>query len=143
MAKLAFLLFMLFAAAPAIAAEGANGPFSHKRHAPLKLKCSFCHKTAEKQERAGFPDAVQCRSCHVDMTDRAIPAERIYRVADFVNFSHAAHAAGKVECQTCHGDVGRQDTLKVERPPTMTACVTCHKENKATLVCNACHELGQ
>jgi len=143
MANLALSLALALVAAPAVASEAKQTPFSHRRHAPLKLKCAVCHRAADKQERAGFPTLAECRSCHVDMTGRSIPAVRVYRVADFVNFSHAAHLAGKAECRDCHGDVFKQDTLTIERPPTMVACVACHKERKATLVCNACHELGQ
>ena len=117
--------------------------FSHRQHAPLKLKCTQCHSGAEKQERASFPAISECRVCHVSMTERTIPARRVYRVRDFVFFSHAEHAAAKLECSTCHGEVNRQDVIKLERPTTMAACVACHKETKATVDCNACHELGQ
>lgn len=123
--------------------ESPEGPFQHRKHAALKLKCGSCHATADKEERAGFPAVAQCKTCHTQIADRKIPSGRVYRVADFVFFSHAPHVTGKVECSGCHGDVNQYETLKVERPLTMVACVSCHKEQKATLVCNACHELGQ
>jgi hypothetical protein len=117
--------------------------FQHKQHAPLKLKCNYCHATAEKQERAGFPAITQCRTCHVDIRDRKIPSTRIYRVKDFVVFSHAVHLAAKAVCSDCHGDVSAKAVLSMERPTTMIACVECHKERNATQRCNSCHELGQ
>jgi hypothetical protein len=65
----------------------------------------------------------------------------VYKVADFVIFPHMRHA--KTGCASCHGAVDERDALKVEVKPTMKACVDCHRAEKATLVCNACHELGQ
>ena len=52
-------------------------------------------------------------------------------------------AAAKVACAACHGDVKAQAKIEVHRSTKMAACVDCHKEHKATVACNACHELGQ
>jgi hypothetical protein len=134
MSVLLFFLTALLAAAP---------PFSHKTHAPLKLKCVQCHAGAEKQERATFPSLDNCRVCHPSMERRVIPSQRLYKVPDFVVFSHNRHAAAKLECATCHGEVYQQAELKVERPTHMKACMDCHKEHKANNTCTACHELGQ
>jgi len=68
---------------------------------------------------------------------------RVYRVPDFVFFSHSIHAAAKMECRTCHGEVTEHDTLSEFRSTKMYSCVQCHKEKQATQVCTACHELGQ
>lgn len=130
----------------ALAASNPEGAFNHKRHAPLKLACATCHTTAATDERAGFPAAQrQCKTCHTDIDARKIPAARVYRVRDFVIFSHARHVAGpaNLDCSSCHGAVYQAEEIKVERPTTMIACVNCHKEHKATIVCTACHELGQ
>lgn len=120
----------------------AGKPFAHARHAPLKLSCTYCHTTAAKEDLAGFPALSQCRTCHPQMADRKLPSARIYKVPDYVFFSHAVHVA-KLECTSCHGEVYRQEQLKVERPTTMPACVACHREHKAATGCNVCHELGQ
>ncbi len=121
-----------------------EGSFSHKQHAAFKMKCASCHTTAEKEEHAGFPAvSTQCKACHTRIADRELPTVRVYRLADFVIFSHARHTAGKVGCATCHGDVSVASGMKIERPITMLGCVNCHKEYKATIVCTACHELGQ
>lgn len=121
-----------------------EGPFRHKPHAVFKMKCGACHTTAEKEEHAGFPSAAaQCKACHTAISDRELPSERVYRLADFVIFSHARHLSAKVECASCHGDVAQAVAMRIERPITMAGCVSCHKEHKATLVCTSCHELGQ
>ena len=142
------LLVVVVTAGAAWAQDNPEGAFQHKKHAALKLKCNYCHTTAAKQERAGFPAAAtQCKTCHTAIAaDRKIPSTRVYRLADFVFFSHEKHvttAAAKLDCATCHGDVYQQEVLKVERPVTMIACIACHKEHKANNACNACHELGQ
>ncbi len=120
------------------------GAFNHKQHAAFKLKCVSCHTTAGKAERAGFPAAsAQCKACHTKIGERELPSVRVYQLADFVIFSHARHLTAKLECATCHGDVAQSAVIKIERPITMIGCVNCHKEHKATIVCTACHELGQ
>lgn len=121
-----------------------EGIFRHKQHAALKMKCSTCHTTVEKEEHAGFPTAeAQCKGCHTGISERKLPSVRVYQLADFVIFSHARHMAGKFDCATCHGDVAQSMEIRIERPITMIACVNCHKEHKATQTCTACHELGQ
>lgn len=109
----------------------------------MKLRCTSCHASAESGAQASFPALAKCQTCHPEMAERKIPSARVYRVKDFVFFSHARHSEAKVECSTCHGEVYQAETLKVERPVTMAACVACHKERKATIACNVCHELGQ
>jgi hypothetical protein len=115
--------------------------FSHKAHASLKLKCVTCHSTAETNVRAGLPSIEQCRSCHVSMTERT-KSEPSPTLPDFVNFSHARHAEAKTSCGTCHGDAFKE-AAHVAKPLRMKFCVDCHKQQKATIACNVCHELGQ
>jgi hypothetical protein len=133
--RFAFLLL----AAGSLAGE----PFSHKRHAAMKLKCTACHATAESAAQASFPDLAKCQTCHPEMAALPARSPRLYRVKDFVTFNHQRHAEAKAPCATCHGEVYTMEPLKVERPVTMVACVACHKERKASIACNLCHELGQ
>jgi len=135
----AFILFWLALSL----AHAEPEPFSHKRHAELNLQCSFCHKTASTAERATFPAWKTCQTCHTEKAEQPLPSRRVYKLPDFVFFSHARHNAAKVHCAACHGDVKAQTKIELHRSTKMAACVDCHKETKATLVCNACHELGQ
>ncbi len=141
-----------------VAAGGEPATFSHRRHAPLKLPCVNCHTGAKKAERAGFPAVSNCMVCHqVILKERpairrlaglprdakAFPSTKRPALPDFVFFSHARHAAAEVACEGCHGAVLEMDSVPLEAPRTMKACVECHTGRKATLVCNACHELNQ
>jgi hypothetical protein len=123
--------------------RGEPQPFEHKKHAPLKLNCTFCHQDAERGDRAGFPAVSQCKTCHVDMAERKIPLGILHELPGFVFFSHGKHAAAKVGCSRCHGNVAAQQTVAVQQPLKMKWCVDCHKQSKAPVACNACHELGQ
>ncbi len=126
-----------------ILAADAPTPFNHKKHAPLKLKCTSCHAGAETGDHAGFPEVARCRTCHVDMAGREIPLLRVYTLPEFTFFAHARHAAAKVECQTCHGNVLSQEQVHLAQPVKMKWCVDCHKQQKAAVTCTVCHELGQ
>lgn len=127
----------------ALALGSPASEFSHAKHAPLKMKCTTCHSTAETEESATFPEMKKCRSCHPDMAAREIPSRRVYRVKDFVFFSHARHAEARTGCASCHGEVMSMAKVELVRPTTMASCVACHKEHKASVACNTCHELGQ
>jgi c(7)-type cytochrome triheme protein len=77
------------------------------------------------------------------MQDHPIPSRRVYELPEFVLFSHRAHSTAEVECSKCHGAVMEQETVKLQQPLKMKWCVDCHKQNKAAVSCNLCHELGQ
>lgn len=124
-------------------------PFSHKRHAPLKLDCVYCHATAKTGERASYPKSSVCKTCHVDKatalakTDRIEPETSVYMLAEFAYFSHAKHTGAKIACQKCHGEVWTMEEVTQVLPMTMKACVSCHRASHAPTACNKCHELGQ
>jgi hypothetical protein len=121
--------------------------FSHRRHAALKLKCVYCHATAETAERAAFPSSARCRTCHIDKPlpkdAKVAPDAPVYVLPDFVFFSHARHAAAKIVCDACHGNVWQQETIQPVLAMKMKACVDCHRSHAAATACNKCHELSQ
>jgi hypothetical protein len=128
--------------------------FSHKQHVQQQLECSVCHPTFSTGELAQIPDAADCLNCHqttkkespaiqklfsYQKANRPVPWNRLYKLPDFVFFSHQKHVGANVECQTCHGQVQSRDVLWQEREITMEACVSCHKLRNASVDCNACH----
>jgi formate-dependent nitrite reductase cytochrome c552 subunit len=132
--------------------------FSHRQHAAARIACADCHPKAQTDERAGIPQAAQCMICHTTIAKDApairelarlaagkenIPWVRVYRLPDFVFFSHAVHGKAAVECRTCHGPVEEREILQKEVSTGMRACVDCHRARKAPVDCTRCHELGQ
>jgi len=64
---------------------------------------------------------------------KAKPIEwiKIHNLPDHVFFSHAQHVnAGKVQCQTCHGEITAMDEVKQVSELSMGWCVNCHRETK-------------
>jgi hypothetical protein len=133
-------------------------PFSHKQHAPIAPDCQMCHRTLAKAERAGLPQTEECMACHSAIQKNSpaiekltsfykektrVPWARVYRLPDFVFFSHAKHMAGKVTCTECHGPVERRDVLAAEVLHNMKTCMDCHRVRKASNNCHSCHELGE
>jgi cytochrome c551/c552 len=57
--------------------------------------------------------------------------ERIHNLPDHVYFNHSQHIrAGKVQCQTCHGEITAMDEVKQFSELSMGWCVNCHRQTK-------------
>ena len=121
------------------------------------MPCVLCHQTATTGETAGLPSAEVCMTCHQSVAAgspvirsvanyakqrKPIPWVRVYRIQDFVFFSHQRHAGAKVACSVCHGQVCESDRLKQQIKFSMKFCFDCHKTEKAAVKCNACHTLS-
>ena len=66
-------------------------------------------------------------------TTSAHPVEwiKIHSLPDHVFFSHAQHTkAGKVQCQTCHGEIQKMDEVRQFAPLSMGWCINCHRTTK-------------
>ncbi len=64
---------------------------------------------------------------------KAKPIEwvRIHNLPDHVYFNHSQHIrAGKVQCQSCHGEITAMDEVKQEAELSMGWCVNCHRQTK-------------
>ena len=56
---------------------------------------------------------------------------KIHNLPDYVFFSHAQHArVGKVQCQTCHGEITAMDQVKQFAELSMGWCINCHRQTK-------------
>lgn len=56
---------------------------------------------------------------------------KIHNLPDHVYFNHAQHVnAGKVQCQTCHGNIQEMDRVKQVSELSMGWCINCHRETK-------------
>ncbi|MFZ6025988.1 MAG: c-type cytochrome [Bacteroidota bacterium] len=64
---------------------------------------------------------------------KAKPIEwvRIHNLPDHVYFNHSQHVkAGKVECQTCHGEIQKMGEVKQFADLSMGWCINCHRETQ-------------
>lgn len=65
--------------------------------------------------------------------DNAKPIEwvKIHNLPDHVYFNHSQHIrAGKVQCQTCHGEITAMDEVAQFAELSMGWCVNCHRTTK-------------
>jgi Cytochrome c/Class III cytochrome C family len=63
-----------------------------------------------------------------DKPGRPIEWVRIHSLPDFVYFNHSQHVkVGRVQCQTCHGEIQKMDEVKQFADLSMGWCVNCHR----------------
>ena len=103
--------------------------FNHKLHLEEVGDCESCHFFREDGSFSGAPKLAQCIDCHSEQLgesdnealfidqyvakNREVPWLIYARQPDCVFFSHAAHVHGaKMECETCHGDMARTESLR-------------------------------
>ena len=144
-----FLAVLAFAAGQPVA-------YSHKQHIAMGLRCLDCHSTADTSAAATIPSVSKCMLCHAKLgvnkpevqklaafakEKREIPWERIYGFERnaLVKFQHGAHARAKIDCATCHGDIAQMTVATKAVNHTMGTCIDCHRQNKASDDCAACH----
>jgi len=80
----------------------------------------------------GFEKGKNANTWNMDL-GKAKPVEwvKIHNLPDHVYFNHAQHVkAGKVQCQTCHGEIQKMDEVKQFTDLSMGWCINCHRETK-------------
>jgi cytochrome c7-like protein len=131
-------------------------PFSHKTHTAAGVKCLDCHALRKPGFAAGIPGEQICMGCHASVkadseaiqklagyarAKKPVPWVRVYRIPDYVWFSHALHhKEAEIGCEVCHGPVGEREVVAKEKPVTMVSCMECHAGRKAPNGCTVCHE---
>ena len=130
--------------------------FNHKLHATdLKQTCASCHAETDGGELVDMPDVPKCMSCHASIgprksaeqklaafakQNRDVDWVRVYQIPTVVRFSHRQHTQAGTKCNVCHGPVGTRVNLSREKQLSMGECMTCHRENQASIDCGSCHE---
>lgn len=118
--------------------------FDHRHHVrDDTIGCLYCHLWAEESAWAGIPPTELCLGCHVQVwnespklapvfesasTGRPIVWNRVYDLADFAFFNHAAHVDRGVGCESCHGRVDLMARVYQAVPLTMGWCLDCHRD---------------
>lgn len=156
---------------PAQAAEAGSIPFSHQVHVEeAGVQCLFCHSQALRAPQASLPSLQTCMTCHEyitvdedgqELVQQVVQAYEsgarvqwpdVYKQPDFVRFSHRAHLAGGVACQTCHGPVEEMGIVEKRVEMNMGFCLDCHRaqirehpemaamEKARLLDCTTCHK---
>jgi mono/diheme cytochrome c family protein len=122
----------------------AIGEYSGKEKI-YKEDGSEVNGTAEIQKLykyAGFDPAV---SKEWD-PNKAKPVEwvKIHNLPDHVYFNHSQHVkAGKVACQTCHGEIQKMDEVKQFADLSMGWCVNCHRTTQVQFKDNGFYSIYQ
>jgi hypothetical protein len=112
---------------------------------------------AERAARAGMPAAGRCLQCHKAMPESTPALRKLLGLAptsrpfqaqydnlpDYVIFSHAVHARGKIGCTVCHGKVTEQEQTEPANALNMKACFDCHEARGARTGCRLCHHFGR
>ncbi len=130
--------------------------FSHRAHAGTRqIPCLYCHHYAAESNVASVPAVEVCAGCHrVVMTNdpqvqkvmsyfsnqQSIPWVRVYRVPEFVYFTHQMHVTNGVGCENCHGNVPAMERIGQAQPITMGWCLNCHRSRGAPTDCWTCHK---
>jgi len=136
--------------------------FSHKAHFE-ETTCEGCHLYVLEMPSAGYTKISDCIDCHDGYqsegeADRKeedkltkyaeeeveIPWVHLPRLTADIYFSHRMHAGlgeKPLECKSCHGDIGKSESLPPGRPFafTMDFCVDCHEKRRASTDCLDCH----
>jgi hypothetical protein len=118
-------------------------PFSHRFHVQeIQIECQYCH-VADESQMATMPALSVCMGCHqyvggglpaIDTLrgywerDEPVPWQRIYKVAEFVQFNHLAHVRSGVQCEECHGPVEEMDRVYKYSSLGMGWCLECHRQ---------------
>ena len=149
--------------------EGPVQPifFSHVIHAgSMQIGCQYCHANARRGPVAGIPSVERCMGCHKVVAaegnpevqklhgywekKQPIPWVRVFKVPEYVQFTHQPHVLAGVQCQTCHGRIEAMERVAAKTgwnlpndllnltgmnipptPLTMGWCVECHRSVNA------------
>ncbi|HXK03185.1 MAG TPA: cytochrome c3 family protein [Verrucomicrobiae bacterium] len=154
--RLAICVFWVLVRSAAIRASDQPVAYSHRQHIALGLRCLDCHSSADTGAAATIPSVHKCMLCHAKIAasrpeiqklaayaagKHEVPWQRVYGFdpAALVKFQHAPHFRANVDCSRCHGDMTQATTAQRLVKHTMGTCLSCHRENRATEDCAACH----
>ncbi len=129
--------------------------YSHQVHMEKnQMECTYCHSGVTKSNFATIPAVELCMGCHKTVKadspeikklkeafDKGQPVEwvPVNNLPEHVQFNHKRHLKAGVTCQTCHGMVQKMAVVERMSSFKMGFCVTCHRENGASIDCALCH----
>jgi cytochrome c2 len=135
--------------------------FSHKVHAgQYEIDCKYCHTGTTKGKNATIPSVNVCMNCHNQIKtgtntgegeigkivrafneNKPIEWVRVHNLPDLAYFNHSQHVVvGKIECQTCHGQIQEMDVVRQQSLLTMGWCIDCHRKTDVSSQGNAYYD---
>lgn len=129
--------------------------YNHQVHMEKnQMECTYCHSGVTKSNYATLPAVELCMGCHKSVRtdapdikklkeafDKGQPIEwvPVNNLPEHVQFNHKRHLKAGVTCQTCHGMVQKMSVVERMSSFKMGWCVSCHRENGASIDCALCH----
>ena len=129
--------------------------FSHQTHIEKSgMECQYCHSGVAKSNFPTLPSTELCMGCHKSIkTDspeikklkeyydkgEPVPWKPVFSIPEHAHFSHKRHIKAGVGCQSCHGQIQKMAVVERVSSMKMGFCVSCHRENGASIDCSICH----
>ena len=105
--------------------------------------CMNCHKGIQETANPGSKEEIakiyaaagyDPKTGTYSGIEKPILWNKVHVLPDFVYFPHSQHVmVGKVECETCHGDVKKMTTVEQFSPLTMGWCINCHRTTEVKM----------
>jgi len=129
--------------------------YSHVTHVQKNnIECQYCHSSVNKSSFATIPALEVCMGCHSNVKQdseqvkilkkhwdagKPVEWEPVNNLPEHVQFNHQRHVKAGVGCQSCHGQVQKMEVVERVSSFKMGFCVSCHRENGASIDCGVCH----
>jgi hypothetical protein len=140
--------------------------FSHITHVQKnKMECQYCHWSVAKASDAAIPEVETCYGCHGPLqgpsalipgsteeskkeiekiveyhkAGKPIPWVKVHVMPDYLKFNHKRHVKAGVSCQSCHGQIPEMEQVERVSSMKMGWCISCHRQQGASIDCLACH----
>jgi len=125
-----------------IACQYCHNSVEKSRHAgiPSVNVCMNCHKAIQKGPKYGEAEIAKIyeaagfdpKTNSYDLNkQKPIEWIKVHNLPDHVYFNHSQHVVvGKIECQTCHGDLKAMTVAEQKSPLTMKWCIECHRQTE-------------
>ena len=119
-----------------------------------QMECQYCHSGVTTSGFATLPSVDLCMGCHKSvMTEspeikklkeyydkgQPVPWNPVNNLPEHAQFNHKRHLKAGVTCQSCHGMVQKMAVVERMSSFKMGWCVSCHRDNGASIDCAVCH----
>lgn len=129
--------------------------YSHVIHVQKnQIECQYCHSGVNKSSYATVPSLEVCMGCHQNVKTESeeikklaehwenqtpVEWEPVNNLPEHVRFNHQRHVKAGVGCHSCHGQIQEQDVVERVSSLKMGFCVSCHRDQGASIDCGTCH----